>query len=66
MSPKFDRGLLDSQLRSLLVSSIVDRSLEPHDNKVVIAIVDDQLTVKRFKKLKNQQLVDKEQPTPLN
>lgn len=36
---------------------IVDRSLEPRDNKVVIAIVDGQLTVKRLKKLKNQQFV---------
>jgi DNA polymerase V len=36
---------------------IVDRSLEPRDNKVVIAVVDGQLTVKRLKKLKNQQFV---------
>lgn len=36
---------------------IVDKSLEPRDNKVVIAIVDGQLTVKRLKKLKNQQFV---------
>ncbi len=28
---------------------IVDRSLEPRDNKVVIAVVDGQLTVKRLK-----------------
>ena len=36
---------------------IVDRSLEPRENKVVIAIVDGQLTVKRLKKLKNKQFV---------
>ncbi len=36
---------------------IVDRSLEPRENKVVIAVVDGQLTVKRLKKLKNKQFV---------
>jgi DNA polymerase V len=36
---------------------IVDRSLEPRHNKVVIAVVDGQLTVKRLKKLKNQHFV---------
>lgn len=36
---------------------IVDRSLEPRENKVVIAVVDGQLTVKRLKKLKNKKFV---------
>ncbi|MDQ8038777.1 MAG: translesion error-prone DNA polymerase V autoproteolytic subunit [Rickettsiella sp.] len=36
---------------------IVDRSLEPRENKVVIAVVDGQLTVKRLKKLKNKRFV---------
>lgn len=41
---------------------IVDRSLEPWDNKVVIAIVDGQLTVKRLKKTKNKFLPIAENP----
>jgi DNA polymerase V len=36
---------------------IVDRSLEPRENKVVIAVVNGQITVKRLKKLKNKQFV---------
>lgn len=36
---------------------IVDRSLEPRDNKIVIAIVNGELTVKRLKKLKPTQFV---------
>jgi DNA polymerase V len=41
---------------------IVDRSLEPRDNKVVIAIVDAQLTVKRLKKTKDKFLLIAENP----
>jgi DNA polymerase V len=41
---------------------IVDRSLEPRDNKVVIAIVDGLLTVKRLKKIKNKFFLVAENP----
>ena len=33
---------------------IVDRALEPEDNKVVIAVVNGELTVKRLRKRKNR------------
>jgi len=48
---------------------IVDRSLEPTDKKVVIAIVNGELMVKRLRKLKGQLLLvpenDAYQPVPI-
>jgi len=48
---------------------IVDRSLEPTDKKVVIAIVNGELMVKRLRKLKGQLLLvpenDAYQPVPV-
>lgn len=41
---------------------LVDRSLEPRDHKVVIAIVDGQLTVKRLKKTKDKFFLIAENP----
>ena len=42
---------------------IVDRSVEPRDNKVVIAIIDGQLTVKRLKKHDHKFILVAENPT---
>lgn len=33
---------------------IVDRSLEPTDNKIVVAIIDGEFTLKRFRKIDNK------------
>lgn len=33
---------------------IVDKSLEPADKKIVIAVIDNEFTVKRFRKIKNK------------
>lgn len=41
---------------------IVDRSLEAKNNKVVIAVVDGELTVKRLKKTRNGIRLDAENP----
>lgn len=41
---------------------VVDRSLEPADNKIVIAIIDGELTVKRIRKMKNKILLVPENP----
>ncbi len=41
---------------------IVDRALEPVDDKIVIAVVDGELTVKRIRKIKNRLYLAAENP----
>ena len=48
---------------------IVDRSIEPTDKKVVIAVIDGELTVKRIRKLKDKIMLmpenDNYEPLPI-